>query len=112
MTGILLRWSEAVFPGNMCARPGRTWWKRKSSLRPAQALALTKSARLRRAGALEVEVFRQPLVLHNSSGSDLRRLEDCVEADLRSGRKLPNSIPVVFPELIGEAGGKPLVMPL
>ena len=103
---------QAVFPWQHVRKAGEDMVETEIILAPGTSIGPYEIGALAAAGALEVEVFRQPLVCIIPSGSDLEKLEDCVEADLRSGRKLPEFNSLVFSELIGEAGGKPLVMPI
>ncbi len=103
---------QAVFPWQHVRKAGEDMVETEIILAPGTSIGPYEIGALAAAGALEVEVFRQPLVCIIPSGSDLEKLEDCVEADLRSGRKLPEFNSLVFSALIGEAGGKPLVMPI
>lgn len=103
---------QAAFPWQHVRKAGEDMVETEIILAPGTSIGPYEMGALAAAGVMEVEVFRQPLVCIIPSGSDLEKLEDCVESDLRSGRKLPEFNSLVFSALIGEAGGKPLVMPI
>lgn len=110
--GRLVVLEQAAFPWQHVRKAGEDMVETEIILAPGTSIGPYELGALAAAGVMEPEVFKKPLICIIPSGSDLEKPEDCTEADLRSGRKLPEFNSLVFSAMIEEAGGVPLVMPI
>lgn len=108
----VLRIEKAAFPWQHVRKLGEDMVATEILLPPGSLVGSYELGALAAAGVLEPTVYAKPKVAIIPSGSELVPLAEATPELLGSGEKLPEFNSLVMANLVREAGGEPVVMPI